>query len=911
MATGLSAISAPPVQAGRLTPAVSALGRLYLERRSDAAAVDATIERRLEDAFARGPAQGVLRLGAAEIGTPLPPAFGFFRDLGARFVAALCRLPDLEERREWAAAPVSGDEMAALASAVPPITGAEYVTPALLERLWQDLRAAWAEELAAFRGTVQAYLQTQNAAWNLVGRVCFHLAENKRDEEAPFAFLATYTTKLSRGGRVQHLPLGRALEEYAGEGNRDGLLALLRPVQRAAERSELLRDLVGSRAIFHPLRWRADEAYRFLKDIPTFEDSGVVVRVPDFWRARRPPRPQVSATVGRRAAAGLGLDAMLDFSVDLTLDGERLTDEEWRQLLAGSDGLVLLRGRWVEVNRDELRAVLERFRAVQKKADREGLTFAEGLRLLTVGAVAGEGTPADPAHEWTGVSAGPWLAETLRGLRHPDAMAEVNVAGDIRGTLRPYQQAGLRWLWMLARLGLGGCLADDMGLGKTLQVLALFLALRRNGKAAPHLLVVPASLVANWVAEAERFAPSLRLLVAHPSAIPSRELANLSEDRLAGVDVVVTSYGTVPRLPWMAERRWHLVVLDEAQAIKNPGAKQTRAAKALRSESRLALTGTPVENHLVDLWSIFDFVNPGLLGTGKEFGALVKRLEEREHDTYAPLRNLVGPYILRRLKTDKSVISDLPEKTEIRAYCSLSKQQAALYQQSVEELARQVGALAGIKRRGVVLAFLMRLKQICNHPSHWLGDGAFDPEASGKFARLRELGEVIAAKQEKVLVFTQFREMTDPLAAFLASVFGRPGLVLHGETEVRRRKAICDQFQDDPDVPFFVLSLKAGGTGLNLTGANHVIHFDRWWNPAVEDQATDRAFRIGQHKNVLVHKFVCRGTVEERIDRMIEEKQALARDILRGGGEQRITELDDGELLALVALDLRGALAEN
>jgi non-specific serine/threonine protein kinase len=359
----------------------------------------------------------------------------------------------------------------------------------------------------------------------------------------------------------------------------------------------------------------------------------------------------------------------------------------------------------------------------------------------------------------------------------------------------------------------------------------------------------------------------------------------------------------------MKELRWRCLVLDEAQAIKNPGAKQTRTVKKLHARWRLALTGTPVENRLGDLWSLFDFLNPGLLGSAKAFGRLCKSMAKRKNDGYAPLRSLVGPYILRRLKTDKRVISDLPDKTEVTAHCLLSKHQAALYKQSVDELARTLRETDGIQRRGLVLAFLMRFKQICNHPSQWLGDGEYDPAHSGKFQRLIALCEPIAARQEKLLVFTQFRAIMPALQRCLTESFGRPGLLLHGGTPVKKRAGLVRRFQDEESVPFMILSLKAGGTGLNLTAANHVIHFDRWWNPAVENQATDRAFRIGQKRNVLVHKFVCKGTVEERIDEMISGKQKLSDQVLTGGGEAKLTELADDELLAMVRLDLQSAVA--
>jgi len=489
----------------------------------------------------------------------------------------------------------------------------------------------------------------------------------------------------------------------------------------------------------------------------------------------------------------------------------------------------------------------------------------------------------------------------------------VEPGASFHGTLRPYQQVGVRWLHLLSSLGLGSCLADDMGLGKTIEVLSLLLVLKKRAGAArgPSLLVAPASLLANWAAEIERFAPSVATLVAHPSAISSSELARLSGDRIRQADLVITSYGSLLRLPWVAETSWDLVIADEAQAVKNPDAKQTRALKTLPARARIALTGTPIENRLGDLWSIFDFLNPGLLGSAKQFTAFTKQLAARPHNAYGPLRDLVRPYILRRLKTDRSVITDLPEKTEMTAYCLLSRKQAALYEQAVRDLKEQIATAEGIERRGLVLASLMRFKQICNHPSQWLGDGSWAAADSGKWARVAEIAEVIASRQEKVLVFTQFREITAPLAAHLGGVFGRPGLVLHGGTPVKARRELVARFQDDETVPFFVLSLKAGGFGLNLTAASHVVHFDRWWNPAVEDQATDRAFRIGQTRNVLVHKFVCRGTVEDRIDQLIASKRGLARDLLEGGAELLLTEMNDAELLRLVALDVNAALKEG
>jgi non-specific serine/threonine protein kinase len=910
-----------------LAPVLTPHGRLALVEAADAPLLDPELAQRLRNAFERGSGHGLLQLGAAEAGAALPPGFSYWREFGAWYVTALCTQPDADSAGENAAPrkmrvptpPVA--ELDRLAMAVPPMTGAEYLTAEVLGALWQELDTAFGSELAESKCGVQEFLKRRNPAWNLVGRVHFNLAENRKDEGAPFAFLATYTTRLSANAKAQHLPLGKALGEYAGAANKDRLLSLLLPVQRASEMCPWLKSLVDEGGIFHPLRWTPNEAIQLLRDVPQLESAGVVVRMPATWRANRPSRPQVSAKIGGKAPSGVGQEALLDFQMEVTLDGERLSAAEIAELLEKSDGLALVRGRWVEVDRERLRRMLEHFREVERTAAQNGLGFREAVRLLAGADAEGpgtsDGTSADASSDagagWSQVVAGPWLAETLKGLRSPEGLAQIDPGAALNATLRPYQQVGVRWLYLIAKLGLGACLADDMGLGKTIQVLSLLLVLKRQtaGRQQPNLLVAPASLLANWASEIERFAPGLKALIAHPSALPAAALKTMAPERLRDVDLVITSYGSLLRVPWIAEANWRLVVLDEAQAIKNPDAKQTRTVKALKAGARFALTGTPIENRLGDLWSIFDFVNPGLLGSSKEFTSFVKALANRPHNSYGPLRELVRPYILRRLKTDKAVIADLPDKTEVKAYCQLSRKQAALYEQSVKELAAQLEKNAeGIQRKGLVLSFLMRFKQICNHPSQWLGDGSWGEDESGKWARLRDIAEVIASRQEKMLVFTQFREVIAPLSAFLGSVFGRPGLVLHGETDVKQRKEIVRRFQEDEAVGFFVLSLKAGGAGLNLTAASHVVHFDRWWNPAVENQATDRAFRIGQTKNILVHKFVCRGTVEDKIDQLIESKRQLSTDLLEGGADLLLTEMKDDELLNLVALDINKALKE-
>ncbi len=865
----------------------------------------AELQDRLADTFVLGAGYGLLHLGATEIGTALTPNLAWWRSFAAHYVTLLCATPpDVDV----AVATPDDHWFQALIADAPPMRGAEYLTTEVLKALWAALDTALRAELVASKRPLQEYLKARHPAWNQVGRVYFNLAENRRDSEAPFAFLATYTSRLSAHGKAQHLPLSQALTEFSDGKSQARLLSLLTPVRNGAAQCGWLRGMVDTGEIFHPLRWTLTDAHQFLTDIAKLEAAGIIVRTPGSWRAGRPVRPQVKANVGTRSPSTVGQDALLDFHIEVALDGERLSAAEIKALLKSADGLQWIRGRWVEVDHDRLGRILERLQTIEQKAAGTGLAFPEAMRLMA-GATL-DADALDPADaDWSQWTAGPWLAETLQGLRQPEGLAQINPGPELKATLRPYQQVGVRWLYLLTRLGLGACLADDMGLGKTIQVLSLLLVLKRERKTShPSLLIAPASLLANWADEAQRFAPSLCLLIAHPSVMPAAELRALDARRLKDIDLVITSYGSLLRLPTLQAIDWHLAVIDEAQAIKNPGAKQTRLVKKLKAGTRIALTGTPVENRLSDLWSIFDFTHPGLLGSDKVFAKFAKGLEKTGH--FGPLRTLVQPYILRRLKTDKRVITDLPDKTEINAWCHLSPAQAALYQHAVTELTTALEEVEGIGRKGVVLSFLMRFKQICNHPSQWLGDGAWEPEDSGKFARLKELAEVIAAKQEKVLVFTQFRETTEPLAALLGSIFGRGGLVLHGETPVAKRRTLVKRFQEDELTPFFVLSLKAGGAGLNLTAASHVIHFDRWWNPAVENQATDRAFRVGQRKNVLVHKFICRGTIEDHIDQLIESKRQLVSDVLEGGAELVLTEMSDRELLDLVKLDIHTAQEE-
>jgi non-specific serine/threonine protein kinase len=680
--------------------------------------------------------------------------------------------------------------------------------------------------------------------------------------------------------------------------------------------------MLDSRKLFQPHALSVSQAHRFLTNVPAMEDAGLIVRVPDWWKARTSvSRPEVRVRIGQQQASQLGMDSLMDFSIDLALDGEPLTAEERDQILRATDGLALLRGKWIEVDREKLREALDHWQHVEQQYS-DGLDFIQGMRMLA-GVRLGKDEADEETADWTKVTAGEWLSDTLQQLREPSGIPNCEPGRDLNATLRPYQADGVRWLWFMTRLGLGACLADDMGLGKTIQVIDLLLTLKaentrrprgqrnatsgRKVTTAPSLLIVPASLVGNWKSEFERFAASLNVLYAHRSetdAAVLESIARAPDQALQGYDAVVTTYGLARRFDWLAKCHWRLIVLDEAQAIKNATSAQARAVRKLRSSGRIALSGTPVENHLGELWSLFDFCCPGLLGNMSQFKHFVK---QQSAGAGGALRKLVRPYILRRMKTDPGIVPDLPDKTEIRADCRLSKKQVALYQKTLKDLEKRLESADGMERRGMVLTTLMQLKQICNHPSQFLGVDDYPEKDSGKFERLQQICGFVRDRQERVLVFTQFQGITEPLAEFLTQVFGRTGLVLHGGVPVRKRQQLVAEFQADDGPPFFVISVKAGGTGLNLTAASHVVHFDRWWNPAVENQATDRAFRIGQKRNVLVHKFVCRGTVEERIDEMIHAKQSLADEILSTGVETKLTEMDDRELLAFVSIDLTRA----
>jgi len=817
------------------------------------------------------------------------PSIEYLHHIAEMLIKRLSQQSDIEFTRAAVKVELLENELCQIRDELPFVIGMEYVDDVWIRKLWEALLVVFRREIKDYDGTVVRYFAENNSNINVVGRVFFHLVENKEDKY-PFAFMATYSTKPVKSKKAVHTPLKNALKEFDGDETK--LLKLISTVIKAAEKSRFISELLESGELFSPLKLTTEEAYTILKETAIYEEAGIMCRVPDWWR-KRSNSLRLSVKVGEKEPSKLGMKAIMDFSPSLSLGDEAISEHELRAFLDMAEGLVQYKGKWVEMNKRKMEAVLKAFEKVKDYSAEEGLSLGDAMRLeLNMNKVLD--VPADEID--ISITNGQWFRAMKDNLIHPDTISKVSIVSSFHATLRTYQENGYQWLYKMSHLGFGACLADDMGLGKTVQMIA-FLEYQRVNKKGPALLILPASLIGNWQKEIEKFAPEMTYQILHKSDLKNAEEIQIRE----GEFLYITTYGMAVRLEELKARKWDCLILDEAQAIKNPGTKQTKAVKAIPAKMRIAMTGTPIENRLSDLWSLFDFLNQGLLGTTKEFTEFTKELAENTLG-YAKLRRMIQPFILRRLKTDKSIISDLPDKLEMNSYTTLSKKQTVLYKQLIEQIAEKLKDADGIERKGLVLASIMKFKQICNHPDQYLGREEFKPEYSGKFEQLREICETIYEKRERVIVFTQFKEMTEPLSEFLRGVFQKEGFVLHGGTPVKRRSEMVEQFNGEHYVPYMVLSLKAGGVGLNLTAANHVIHFDRWWNPAVENQATDRVFRIGQTKNVMVHKFVTKGTIEEKIDAIIRDKQALSGDILSAGGEQWITEYSNDELLNIFAL---------
>lgn len=804
-------------------------------------------------------------------------AFAFLVSLSVHALEKIASLPQIELARDMVDISFPEQELETLVQDRPFLIGDEYVTHAWCASLMEQIVSVFRREIVKSDESVESYFASHKSQFRVANRIYFHLVVNKGDSVRPFAFLVTYADRKGR-----HIPLATSLAEFSKD--QKALLSLLSPLSRIAEKSSFIASLIDTGELFHPLALKSNEAYQFLQEIPLYEEAGVYCRIPDFWK-RRKQSISVGATVGTKVPSAFGSGAILDYEPYIMLSGQTLTKAELQALVQEQNGLRLIKGQWVEIDRERFASLLASFERLEKG---DGITLFDllGREMGMRNEVAERGE----------VSNGEWLRNLRASLTNPDTLPQSPLPKGFCGTLRPYQMSGYAYLDAMARYRLGACLADDMGLGKTVQVIAHIGAEIERG-CEKVLLVVPTSLVGNWIKEFERFLPSVVPITL------TGQVKMLKVMDLSAPGVYITTYPLIAKLDNVKGITWDLIAIDEAQAIKNCSSAQSKAVKNLEGKERIALTGTPVENSTGDLWSLFDFLNPGLLGSRKEFTLYAKKAQDA--GSYAPLRKVISPFILRRMKSDKRIISDLPEKLVEKEYPLLSPLQEKLYTQCVTTLAEELENSEGIARKGLVLSTIMRLKQICNHPCQYSGDdeGAYKAEESGKFQLLAEVCASIASHRERVLVFTQFREIIPALDAYLASLFGMPGLVFHGGVKAAERNKLVSIFNGEHYCPYMVISLKAGGVGLNLTSANHVVHFDRWWNPAVENQATDRAFRIGQKKSVVVHTFITKGTIEEKIDTLLDEKRALSDSLLSGAGEGWITNMKDAEILRLCKLE--------
>lgn len=874
---------------------------------------DADVE--IKNKFDSNKFKALYDLGWTERPVDADCSYIFLWQISDCFLKALSMAREIEFQRENLTLDLSAENYHYLSECVPFSIGSEFVDSAWLENIVRNLLKVFRSEIADYNGTVEKYFSEKTQNLHTPERIFFHLVENKTKTEQeqidyPFAFIATYAVENS-DKTVTHRPLKFALEEY--KENHDKLLSLLSCLNKAADVSSFINEIVESGEIFHTLKLTPQETYSFLKTIPEVEKTGILCRIPIWWK-RKSASIRLNIKLGEKSQKFIGFNTVLSIKPEFVLDGEVITVEEVENLLEMTEGLALLKGKWVEVNKDKLAALLAEFQRIMESDQKISLLDALHGNVF-------ENKDKNKKSEEDSekkdinidgdiiISNGDWLKTFLSNIRAAATNEDIEVPENVNATLRPYQKAGYSWLAGMYKYGFGACLADDMGLGKTLQTLTFMESIRsaKGGSKKKILLIVPASLIGNWQAESKKFTPLISIKVLH-----GKPAAKLQAEACSELEFLnITTYGMATKIPALQMVKWDCIILDEAQAIKNPASKQTQTIKKINADIKIAMTGTPIENNLTNLWSIFDFANKGLLGSSSEFKKFQTELNENPEKN-TKLRAMIAPFFLRRLKTDKRIISDLPEKIETTDYITLSKKQKTLYTKAVDDFTKRLEKIGDekdrdpVKRNGLMFEVLIRLKQICNHPDQYLGQEEFAPSGSGKFEMLSEICETIYEKRERVLVFTQFKEMISPLERFLEGIFHVKGLTIDGSTKATTRTEYVQKFNGDEYIPFMVLSLKAAGVGLNLVKANHVIHFDRWWNPAIEAQATDRAFRIGQKKNVFVHKFVCKDTIEEKINEMLISKTRLAKSVIGGigdTGENLLTKMSDHELIEALRME--------
>jgi SNF2 family DNA or RNA helicase len=770
-------------------------------------------------------------------------------------------------------APLNDEEIAAMIPYVPMIIGHEFINAEWIRQRQTDFDLFLEAEVEKTGKNPLDYLVSKGIDLVVPSRIYFHLVENKDKGEYPFAFLATYTAK--NGGKITHFPLKNALSEFKNDTK--ALDLLISSIRKSSNKSQFVSRYLDSGDIYFPLKMNESDAYDFLREVEIFEKCGIVCRIPKWYTDSK---SKVLIDIEEKklfSGQYLSQNKLNYFSPKLIYKGLEISIDEAKVLLEKREGLEYIKGRWVENNHRELEMLLAEY----EQLSGDGTTLLEVLRTK-----AGINTTEQDIPVCVEFTREDWIQSIIKKCFEDSIEADLPLG--FNQILRPYQKDAFSWLWSMFNLGFGVCLADDMGLGKTVEVIS-FLQKYRVNNSGHALIIVPATLIANWQNELIKFAQDIDIFVLRGTNCPETGKYNAF--------ATITTYQTAMKSEYLNSVYWDIVILDEAQAIKNYYTSQTKKIKSLNAGMKIAMTGTPIENNVLELWSIFDFTNPGLLGSREQF----KCLYTSSSDAHKRIKELIQPFVLRRVKTDKSIISDLPEKNEIDITINLTKEQIVLYKKTVSDMNDAIATLKD-KRQSQILVFsaVMKLKQICNHPSQYYGLQDYDEKLSGKFVELRNICETIYAKREKVLVFTQFKEIIPALDALLADVFHHHGATIDGDTSMAKRNQYVSHFQKGL-YPYMVLSLKTAGVGLNLTAAQNVIHFDRWWNPAVENQATDRAYRIGQKNSVTVYKFVTANTIEEVINSMLKDKQNIADEYINQLDNNVLTKMSTEELLKAVS----------
>ena len=758
---------------------------------------------------------------------------------------------------------------------VPYVLGSQYVDSTWVRDQVDLLNRSYVLACTSSGDSPRAFFARRSRNIVIPSRVYFHLVENKQRDNYPFAFLATYTVLIN--GKATHAPLKNALREMP---DKKDLWTLIKSINDISNHSAFIKHLLDSGEIFYPIKFTNEEAYSFLKEINLYERHGVICRIPNWYNDNN---NSIKVDLDEKKLFQQGIinkETINAFAPQMIYHGIPISVDEARDLLSRKEGLEQVKGRWVENNHQQLEAMIAEYESLAA----DGTTLLDIIRNKS----GFTNKKANGSLVKIEFSRENFVEQFFERAFSSVATAPIPEIFD--KVLRHYQVDAYNWLYTLKGLGMGGCLADDMGLGKTVEVLAFLKRIKDEG-ASRVLIIVPATLVDNWRHEVRKFAPEMVPFILRGNNEPSKDSVMSF--------LTICTYQTAVKSEYISRVKWDVVVLDEAQAIKNYYTAQAQKVKTLNSVMRIAMTGTPIENNLLELWSIFDFINPGLLGTRLEFLALYTRLKE-QLDGYKALKSLINPFILRRVKTDKTIISDLPEKNEIDVTITLTKEQIILYNNVVDVMNNSIRKIRDRREEKIIiLTSLMKLKQVCNHPSQYYGDTFYDFQKSGKFIELRRICETINEKNERVLVFTQFKEIIPALNELLEIVFNQKGLCIDGSISMKKRDEYVQAFQAGK-APFMILSLKTAGIGLNLTAAQNVIHFDRWWNPAVENQATDRAYRIGQQKNVTVYRFISANTIEEVINSMLINKQELADMMINDLEGSVLSKISTEELLKAV-----------